>query len=325
MSLSEINQPSTPNTPNRFDFSIFHSDVLFTINLAPTECSWQPELEIVPNRPFYVHRSMLASMSPEMAKHVDNAMKEGHEKAMTLHDVDYATMQRVVQWGYAKRYETEMEGPPSLFLHTRIYCFASRFNITALQDLSYEGALADLKSIGKPKTTLEFREAKDFREDVRPMMIQILGYAFENLPTGQGHTAGRLLLLLTSYVAWGLMAFREDSDFRLLLSRSPDLAIAVMDALDPHRYPLWELQDNTHALSRICLKCRYVGIAKVKCPHVHPAAAWPGLQVFLHGSRESWKYATGCCGETWRSYQDSLICPACHSKDLRFVDKALSR
>ncbi|KAF8460160.1 hypothetical protein BDZ91DRAFT_799055 [Kalaharituber pfeilii] len=254
MSSSETNQRSTSSTSNRFDYSIFHSDVSFTIELASTEFPWQRKLvepePVASKYPFYVHRSMLASMSPEMAKHVNNAMKEGQEKAILFHDVDYVTMQRVIQWGYAKTYETEMEGPASLFLHIRIYSFASRFNIAALQDVAFQGALSELKNIGKPKTTLELREFKGVAKDIRPMMIQILEYAFDNLPISNGCTPEQLLELLTSYVGWGLMAFREDSDFKLLLAKSPDFGIAVMEALEPHRYPLWQLRDTTHVLSR---------------------------------------------------------------------------
>lgn len=63
-------------------------------NLPPTKSP--PE--------YLIHRSLLATISPELGKHTNNDMKEGKEGRMILHEVNEATMERFLQWAYQGHY-----------------------------------------------------------------------------------------------------------------------------------------------------------------------------------------------------------------------------
>ena len=53
---------------------------------------------------FYIHKALLASLSPELRKHTDNQMREGLRGEMLLGEVDRQTMQRFLQWAYRGEY-----------------------------------------------------------------------------------------------------------------------------------------------------------------------------------------------------------------------------
>lgn len=57
-----------------------------------------------PGSVFYIHKALLASLSPELRKHTDNQMKEGLRGEMVLGEVDRPTMQRFLQWAYRGEY-----------------------------------------------------------------------------------------------------------------------------------------------------------------------------------------------------------------------------
>ena len=60
-------------------------------------------------KPFQVHKSLLASASPELHNHVYNDMKEGVENALQLEEVDEATMKRFLSWLYTKTYRADID------------------------------------------------------------------------------------------------------------------------------------------------------------------------------------------------------------------------
>jgi len=53
---------------------------------------------------YYVHKALLASLSPELEKHANNDMKEGVEGVMTLHEVHCPTLRRFLEWAYTQNY-----------------------------------------------------------------------------------------------------------------------------------------------------------------------------------------------------------------------------
>ena len=53
---------------------------------------------------FYVHKDLLASLSPELEKHVNNDMKEGREGQMHLSEVEEGTMKAFLRWVYKDDY-----------------------------------------------------------------------------------------------------------------------------------------------------------------------------------------------------------------------------
>ncbi|KAI5811778.1 hypothetical protein DFH27DRAFT_535021 [Peziza echinospora] len=50
----------------------------------------------------YVHRELLASLSPELERHTVSGMKEGG--GMVMHGVDLPTLRRFLQWAYTQEY-----------------------------------------------------------------------------------------------------------------------------------------------------------------------------------------------------------------------------
>ena len=61
--------------------------------------------DLVGNEPFYVHKALLESLSPELAKHVNNDMREGREGEMKLSEVDEGTLIALLSWAYGHNYE----------------------------------------------------------------------------------------------------------------------------------------------------------------------------------------------------------------------------
>ena len=104
-----------------FNFSIFQGGS-FTIVLADAGDSSRDSATVKPEGPleagastvtppttkpqpeYLIHRSLLASISPELEKHTNNEMKEGKEGRMILREVSETTMERFLQWAYKGQY-----------------------------------------------------------------------------------------------------------------------------------------------------------------------------------------------------------------------------
>lgn len=54
---------------------------------------------------FFVHKELLASLSPELEKHVKNDMREGREGQMELSEVEEGTMKAFLCWVYKDDYQ----------------------------------------------------------------------------------------------------------------------------------------------------------------------------------------------------------------------------
>lgn len=54
---------------------------------------------------FFVHKRLLASLSPELEKHVNNDMREGREGQMHLSEVEEETMIAFLCWAYTHDYK----------------------------------------------------------------------------------------------------------------------------------------------------------------------------------------------------------------------------
>ena len=53
---------------------------------------------------FFIHKALLSTLSPELFKHANNAMKEGREGVLQLGEVDEPTMEAFMEWAYYKNY-----------------------------------------------------------------------------------------------------------------------------------------------------------------------------------------------------------------------------
>ncbi|KAF8461623.1 hypothetical protein BDZ91DRAFT_784815 [Kalaharituber pfeilii] len=133
---------------NAFNFDILESQ-FFKITLGD-------EKQVAGNdsaTTFFVQRELLASLSPELRKHIENEMKEGLNGEMVLYDVDKDTVQRFLQWAYLRDYKSSQGTGSALLLHTKFYILGDRFNIGSLRDLSF-GKLTSLLNQPGPDATI---------------------------------------------------------------------------------------------------------------------------------------------------------------------------
>lgn len=67
-----------------------------------------------PQPEYFIHKSLLSSLSLELYKHINNVMKEGNENVLELSEVDSPTMEAFLGWAYFKDYELYVHRyPPS--------------------------------------------------------------------------------------------------------------------------------------------------------------------------------------------------------------------
>ncbi|KAF8459929.1 hypothetical protein BDZ91DRAFT_740614 [Kalaharituber pfeilii] len=250
---------------------------------------------------FYVHRSLLASLSAELDKHVNNDMKEGTQGVMELSEVDGATMTAFLQWAYKDDYTTENPKAASALLgHTKIYVLADRFNTVPLKDLAYNKITALLADLGMVAAT----------DDVEAVMNAV-SYAFGNLPFSSFSSSSitapteRLLKYFAQYTSWALDVFRAKAEFCSLLEHSPDFAKALVTNSRSAASPPWISAiiesgtggngtvnvsavsvDKTHPLSRVCTNsgCNYSGVMYIKCPGCSKMDHEVGYSIQINGN-----------------------------------------
>ncbi|KAF8459935.1 hypothetical protein BDZ91DRAFT_851825 [Kalaharituber pfeilii] len=318
---------------DEFDFAMFRGG-FFTIVLADADevatpagvtseatssTSEEAAKKAVPAVPeFWIHKSLLASVSPELAKHTNNDMKEGREGKMVLHDVDRTTLERFLQWAYKRHYT--VEGLPrvmALLTHTKIYVFAERFNIQGLKDESYTKATQSLQLMdGYPRP-----DDEELAE-----LADVFEYAFDNLPVDKD----KLLEFYAQYIAWALELLRTKEDFRSLLANHRDIAAVVLNMVRRRSVPPWK-QQQQHPLLRYCSVCLTSQIAMICCAGCHKK--FGGNSAFVSGNRELYKVCCKpngatepCCGKGVGEYSmhEYLVCPtaacATASNNLSFPD-----
>ncbi|KAF8464861.1 hypothetical protein BDZ91DRAFT_783466 [Kalaharituber pfeilii] len=308
--------PGIPNV-NAFDYSILRSE-LFQILLKSDDAVSQSEGSEVlaanscrtsdSGGPFYVHRSLLASMSPELDKHVHNEMKEGKTGIIVFKEVDSITMERVLEWGYTKKYCTGATGPASILIHTRIYIYADRFNINRLKGFSFACLSSELRTIGCPPAN----------SDLHPHLAQIIEYAFCNICA---HDV--LLEYYANYLAWGLATIRQIPAYKKLFATNVELATAVILALPPLKLAPWFVFNFEHILNRRWKQCQKVGVAKYTCPSCRNV--YTGSQVNPSGTKERWNPNDTPCADycfpesisEWTAHKN-LQCHFCSSTELEY-------
>ncbi|KAI5811783.1 hypothetical protein DFH27DRAFT_535038 [Peziza echinospora] len=215
---------------------------------------------IVPKTPkkqeaFYIHKKLLASLSPEWEKHVKNEMREGIEGSMMLHDVDSPTVRRFLQWAYTQEYSIP-DGLPkgaSLQVDIKMFVLADRFNIKRLAKHSFARLSAHLRAFDGTK------------DDVT--LAWIMGacvYAFAQLPTQpaeaflgdkdafqnsdniNGTAAGAYLI---SFIAYKLDIFKLNHQFGDFLNKNHHIAQALLYKAQNSRLPPWRDPKDNDSLS----------------------------------------------------------------------------
>ncbi|KAF8458290.1 hypothetical protein BGX38DRAFT_1265034 [Terfezia claveryi] len=188
-----------------------------------------------PRRPeYFIHKTLLSSLSTELHKHVNNDMKEGNEKLIELGEVDEPTVEAFLEWAYFQDYQPISPLPKSsaaLPYHTKIYVLADRFNIPLLKDLAFSKITALLAELGM------VTEHTDL-----VAIVAAVKYAYDNLLTNissNGLPLERLLQYFIQYISWALDAFRSNEEFRKLLAANSDFSEALVMGCNPTLTPPW--------------------------------------------------------------------------------------
>ncbi|KAF8460190.1 hypothetical protein BDZ91DRAFT_685039 [Kalaharituber pfeilii] len=234
------------------------------------------ESKPIPLAEFFIHKSLLASLSPELHKHVNNEMREGQEGILELSDVEEETLKAFLLWAYKTEYRTHNpKSPSSLLYHTKLYAFGDRFNVAGLMDLTYCKITTVLMECGMVTS----------QEDITSV-ISAIAYACENLrfstvdwsgsstagasttssPPISGLPSDRLLRYFTQYSVWALDSLRTSCEFINLLSSSNDFAIALVVSSSAVAVPPWVAAAGPPTLSGRCQSCSYSGAMRIKCP-----------------------------------------------------------
>ena len=176
-----------------------------------------------PNRKrMEMHKKLLASISPELDKHVNNHMKEGIEGIIHLPDEGEEVLSLFTEWAYTGDYdckddtlpantgkpkESKQDPWPSLHKHLQLCAFAEKFNVPILKQLAESKFHTEIGSV-----TIE----PNCSSDVSGLVV-VIGYVCDNLPSSDP-----ILKFLAQYAAWKLGLLRETTSFNDLVLCQPD-------------------------------------------------------------------------------------------------------
>ncbi|PUU72478.1 hypothetical protein B9Z19DRAFT_1009780, partial [Tuber borchii] len=161
-----------------------------------------------------IHKKLLASISPELDKHVNNDMREGIEGKIYLPDEREEVLTLFTQWAYTGDYSHKsiaLKSPPdpkdpwsSLHKHLELCVFADKFNVKILKQLAESRFHTEINPI-EPKSE---RDATS--------LVMLIGYAYDNLPSSHP-----ILKYLAKYASWKLGLLRTTRGFNELILAQP--------------------------------------------------------------------------------------------------------
>jgi len=169
-----------------------------------------------------IHKKLLASISPELDKHVNNDMREGIEGIIRLPDEGEEVLTLFTQWAYTGDYSYKSiapKSPPdsndpwsSLHKHLELCVFADKFNVNVLKQLAESRFHTEINPI-EPKSE---RDATS--------LVMLISYAYDNLPSSHS-----ILKYLAQYASWKLGLLRATRGFNeLILAQPPFLKELLM-------------------------------------------------------------------------------------------------
>ena len=182
-----------------------------------------------------MHKKLLASISPELDKHVNNDMREGIEGIIYLPDEGEEVLTLFTEWAYTGDYApkdgalpADMRNPkepkqdpwPSLHKHLQLYAFAEKFNVPIL------------KQLAESKFHTEISPLEPQSERDAAGLLMMIGYAYDNLPSSDP-----ILKFLAQYAAWKLELLRGATSLNDLILTEPDFLTEFLLHLKGPRYP----------------------------------------------------------------------------------------
>jgi len=171
-----------------------------------------------------MHKKLLASISPELDRHVNNDMKEGIEGIICLPDEGEEVLTLFTEWAYTGDYackddalpadtrnskKPKQDPWPSLHKHLQLCAFAEKFNVPILKQLAESKFHTEISPVTiEPNCSLS--------RDLSGVVV-VIGYACDNLPSSDP-----ILKFLAQYAAWKLEFLREKTSFNDLVLSQPD-------------------------------------------------------------------------------------------------------
>jgi len=162
-----------------------------------------------------IHKKLLASISPELNKHVNNDMREGIEGIINLPDDGEEVLTPFTEWAYTGDYAHKgiplgsYPGPEDpwqpLYNHLQLCVFADKFNISTLEELAGSKFYTEINRI-EPNSQTHATG-----------LVTVIGYAYDNLPGSHP-----ILKFLAQYASWKLGLLRGTTAFKQLTSSHPD-------------------------------------------------------------------------------------------------------
>ncbi|CUS12652.1 unnamed protein product [Tuber aestivum] len=193
-------------------YKIFMFDGIVTLYLGPD----RKKMEI--------HKKLLASVSLELDKHVNNCMKEGIEGIIYFPDEGEFALSLFAEWAYTGEYtimdntplvripdqygnysEVKADPWPSLRTHLELYTFSDKFNIPTL------------KLLAKSKFSTEISPVDLKGKADADGLTSLVEYAYNNLPDSDP-----IQKFLAQFAAWKLELLQERDEFVQFISTQPE-------------------------------------------------------------------------------------------------------
>ncbi|PUU77768.1 hypothetical protein B9Z19DRAFT_1065571 [Tuber borchii] len=215
MALVPLNKSTTKHLPS----FLFHGTV--TLYVGPN------------HKRMEIHKKLLASISPELNKHVNNHMREGIEGKIRLPDEEEEVLTLFTEWAYTgdyaqedgtrlakdRSYMEQTQDPwSSLHKHLQLYAFADKFNVAILKQLAES----------KFHTEIDPIEPSSSRDVCG--LVMVIRYAYDNLPSSDP-----ILKFLAQYASWKLDLLRTSKRFNKLLLSQPDFLKELLMNLQGRR------------------------------------------------------------------------------------------
>ncbi|PUU78970.1 hypothetical protein B9Z19DRAFT_1140566 [Tuber borchii] len=193
--------PTTKHSPKYKDFLF---DGTITLYIGPD------------GKKMEIHKKLLASISPELNKHVNNDMREGIEGIIRLPEEGEEVVTLFTEWAYTGDYTHKGDIPSgipgltqdpwrSLHKHLQLCAFSDKFNIGALKQLAESRFHTEIN----PLEPQSLRDAAG--------LLVVIGYAYDNLPSSDP-----ILKFLARYASWKLDLLRAIGGFDNFILGRPD-------------------------------------------------------------------------------------------------------
>ena len=173
-----------------------------------------------------MHKKLLASISPELDKHVNNDMREGIEGIIYLPDEGEEVLTIFIEWAYTGDYackddalpadtrnrkKPKQDPWPNLYKHIQLCVFSDKFNVPILKQLAESKFQTEISSF-------ELQSERDVAG-----LLMMIRYTYDNLPSSDP-----ILKFLAQYAAWKLELLRGTTSFKDLILAQPDFLMEFL-------------------------------------------------------------------------------------------------